>query len=387
MSNICQTCRKCFQYPYQLARHKKKKNKCKLPEYIEHTIEEKIKDLEQVVESQLEVISEQGEQISQQEKKIGELENLFKSNDSTLQKYNCTYCCKTFSRLDSFDRHVKQKRCKAKNDNVTIYERELGIKVPETEPLTCRFCKVLFSTQPSYSRHVNGECKEKLKYELDLQSKVLSNRKELATAKVAINGNQNKNYSDNTTTNSHNTVNNNIYLPPMNAFGNENLDYITTKMLIKQIELCKDFSDITETVKTFTQLIHAHPAHPENHNVLIKGNNSAFSEIFNGENMEKVNTIGVQDKILHNVGRLLLDKKTEYCEEYDKKDKKMPKKIETKLIKLEEAVDDNINSELFKENVGESTRNLTAYRNTVKGAIISSKDSIEYTQNLIAANE
>ena len=264
-----------------------------------------------------------------------------------------------------------------KNDNISIYERELGIQKPEEQPLTCRFCNMVFSKRQSYQRHMNSDmCRAKMKYEHELEKRVLENRKNLAAASISINGNNNNN-----TTN--NTVNNNIHLPPMNAFGSENLDYITTKMLLKQIELSKDFTDITETVKTFTQLIHAHPAHPENHNVLLKGNNSAFAEIFNGDNFEQSNALQVEDKILQNVGKLIMNKKEEYCDEQTKKEKTISNKIEQKLIKLEEAVDDNIQNELFRDTVSESSRNLTTYRNAVKGILVSKKDEIQSTQKLV----
>jgi hypothetical protein len=229
----------------------------------------------------------------------------------------------------------------------------------------------MYSKRQSYQRHINTGCKEKLKYKEELEKRVLENRRNLA-ASISINGNNN-------TVNN----NNNIFLPPMNAFGSENMDYITTKMLLKQIELCTDFTDITETVKSFTQLIHAHPAHPENHNVLLKGNNSAFAEIFNGKQFEQSNALVVEDQILQKVGKLLLDKKNEYCKEQMKREKRIPRQIESNLMKLEESIDDNINSELFRDTVSETSRNLTTYRNTVKGALISKKEEIQNTHNLI----
>jgi len=363
MSNTCQICKKSFKFPSLLLRHQRRKLKCKIPDHIKVDVEKRIDNL--------------AEQIEQQNEQIEQLKENIQHKVSNEEKYRCRYCCKEFSEQRNLTEHLQKKRCRGKNDNVEIYERELGITKPECNPLTCRFCNMVFTKKSSYSRHMNSDCRAKMKYEHDLEKRVLENRKNLAAASISINGNHNNN-----TTN--NTVNNNIYLPPMNAFGSENLDYITTKMLLKQIELSKDFTDITETVKTFTQLIHAHPAHPENHNVLLKGNNTAFAEIFNGENFEQSNALQVEDKILEKVGQLILDKKEEYCDEQTKKEKKIPKQIENKLIKLEEAVDDNIQNELFRDSVSEASRNLTTYRNTVKGALISKKDEIQNTQILLS---
>ena len=366
MSNTCQICKKTFKYPSLLLRHQRGKFKCKIPDHIKIDVEKRIDNLAEQIEQQSEQIEELKENIQHKEHE--------KSQDLNEDKYRCRYCCKDFSEQRNLTKHLQEKRCRGKNDNVEIYERELGIKKPEEQQLTCRFCNVKFSKQQSYSRHMNSDmCRGKMKYEHELEKRVLANRKQVA-ASIAINGNNN----NNTTVN-----NNNIYLPPMNAFGSENLDYITTKMLIKQIELCKDFTDITETVKTFTQLIHAHPAHPENHNVLIKGNNSAFAEIFNGTQFEQSNALVMEDQILQKVGKLLIDKKNEFCEEQIKKDKEIPDKIEKNLIKMEEAVDDNINSELFRDTVTDASRNLSTYRNTVKGALMSKKEEIHQTQQLI----
>ena len=378
MSNICRICEKVFKYSYQLKRHENKKNSCKVPNHIKLTIENKLYKLE-------EIIIEQGQLLIQQDKKLIDIQEQVKAKTTCSKEYRCEYCYHNFSRLDNLERHVKEQSCKYKNDNVIIYEKELGITKKEVEPLKCRFCMIKFSNPPSYSRHLKSDCKAKLKYEMKLQSLVQTNRKKVA-ASVSFNGNQNKNYSDNTT----NNIVNNIYLPHMNAFGNENLDYITTKMLIKQIELSKDFSDITDTLKTFTELIHAHPAHPENHNVLMKDNHGALSTIFNGENMEQVNSIGIQDQILSKVGKLLVEKSKEYTDINNKKNKYVSKEIDKKLIQLEESVIDNIDEELQKkldktENGEENptnSRNLGVHRNTIKGVLVSHKEEIKQTQTI-----
>ena len=215
MSTTCEKCLKTFKYPYLLQRHQKRKNKCRSIEvpYSEE-VEKRINTLEDKVEK---------------------LQENLETNNFEL--YKCQYCHEKFSRSDSLARHLSKRRCRSKNDNVEIYERELGIEKPNSKPLTCRFCNITYTKQQAYSRHMNSDCKGKMKYEHELEKRVLKNRKEVA-ASISINGDHNNN-----TTN--NTVNNNIYLPPMNAFGSENLDYITTKMFIKQIELCKDFTDIT----------------------------------------------------------------------------------------------------------------------------------------------
>ena len=372
----CRFCKKTFQYKYLLNRHNKRKTKCQSNQV--QAVEEKVEVLNNKLDETILRLDEIYHKENTEDEVVKE-----NTEDKVVQsendKYKCKYCYKTFAFQSGLCRHLKNGLCKMKNDNIAIYEKELGISNnKETCKLVCKYCNYTFATKSAFSRHKNGRCGKRDEYEHELENRVLENRKNLA-ASISINGNNNNNTTTNNTVNN----NNNIFLPPMNAFGNENLDYITTKMLLKQIELCKDFTDITQTVKTFTQLIHAHPAHPENHNVLLKGNNSPFAEVFNGKQFEQSNALVVEDQILQKVGRLLLEKKNEYCEEQEKKEKKIPRKIESNLMKLEESIDDNINSELFRETVADTSRNLTTYRNAVKGALISKKDEIQDTQNLI----
>jgi hypothetical protein len=376
MSTQCQICKKSFQFPYLLRRHLAKKIQCKIPNRVRESVEYKVEKLEEKILEHSEIFEELQLQKAKQSVEI----------DS--EKYTCRFCLKQFSCSANLSRHIKKKRCKGKNDNVELYERELGIVPPECSKYQCRFCKTVYTKQSSYSRHMNSECKEKIKYEHDLEKQVLQNRREVLEKKqnevinkshnIKINGSQN-----NVTTNNNNT---NIFLPPMNAFGNENLDYITTKMLLKQIELCTDFSDITETVKTFTQLIHAHPAHPENHNVLFSHIKSPFAQIYNGSEFVTTVAMNVEDTILRNVKSLIIDKKDEYCKEQEKLDKPIAKTIDNKLCKLECALIDNIDEELHKEKLADSTRNLSLYRNSVKGSLLSKKEDIDLSQQLKLLN-
>ena len=117
-------------------------------------------------------------------------------------------------------------------------------------------------------------------------------------------------------------------------------------------------------------------------------NKSPWEElVFNGDEFEQSNALQVEDKILEKVGKLILNKKEEYCDEQTKKEKNIPKQLENNLIKLEEAVDDNIQNELFRDSVSEASRNLTIYRNTVKGAYIAAENERISTYNAISTNK
>ena len=127
MSSKCNICEKTFKYPYLLKRHQNKKIKCKMSENMQNELNKRVNTLEEIVEKIQENI--------QQDCKD--------HNDNNL--YKCTYCFETFSRSDSLSRHLSKGRCRGKNNNIEIYEKELGISKPEQKHLTCRFCNITFS--------------------------------------------------------------------------------------------------------------------------------------------------------------------------------------------------------------------------------------------------
>ena len=258
--NQCPTCHKQFKKQWELTRHLNKKIKCRSP-VIENIddIEEKIREIDN--------------ELSEQKKKIEQLQNNYTD-------YECIYCNKNLTSLQHLKKH--QKICKAKIDNITIYEKELGIKCKTADNLTCPYCLIKYKHQSTFSKHKFKSCVEKVKYEAKLKDRVLENRRQAIA----------QNITNNTNCNNHQIV---INMPAMRAFGDENKDYLTTKMLLKELDDCKKINDVTSIVDKFTKLIHANPAHPENHNVLFNSLvrvlvyiirslefNYHFARVFNG---------------------------------------------------------------------------------------------------------
>ena len=346
MSPKCDICEKTFIYPYLLHRHQNKKIPCKMNQNVQNELNNRVNNLEDKVE-QLQ------ENIRQDRKDIV---------TPTLNSYKCTHCFETFTRADNLTRHINQKRCRGKTDNIEIYEKELGIVKLESIPLTCRFCHVTFSKQQSYSRHKTKGCSKKKDYECDLKNQVLANRREAAASISNV-------------TNNNNCGNITINLPPMNSFDSTNIDYITTKLLLKELQNHKalDNNGINGIVDSFTKLIHANPAHPENHNVMFKSLNSGFARIYNGQEFEDRQSTEVQDKIIQQVGTLFTSKVLDE-HNYEAKDK-----MTDVLGELENEWEDRTEDLKNKDN----TRALSQCRNTVKAALHSKKDEIEVTHQLI----
>lgn len=356
-NNQCTVCFKTFKHNYLLQRHYRRKSKCKSPTRSANEIEKQIEEL--------------NNDLVETKKRVHELEQANTNKHDILNDdgtgYRCKYCRKSFTFQKSLQRHYNNGSCTEKNDNIAIYERELGIVVtPPKTDLTCRFCNTSFSTQPGYSRHMSSTCKPRYKYELELQARVLTNRKAAAS-----------------------TVNNNtvinINIPELRPFGRENHDYITTKTLLKELHNCTNVQHMTSIVNKFTKFIYANPAHPENHTVLFKSLNSGYARVYNGIEFEDRQSVEVQDEILQNIGSIVTNRCDQYYRENTKiNQNKLLADTKTEVMEMLDDLDNDIINDVSKDiDEDNNTRKLKSYRNTIKSAIHSSKDEIETTQSLI----
>jgi len=343
----CSRCLKEFKYECHLQRHYSRKNPCKEP----------IKNIEKVTDKLEKKVSELDTDLKETNAKLEHLSSEI-NGDSV---YKCDFCNQTFSFYSSYLKHKNKGRCKAKIDNIAIYERDLNIQVLE-EKLKCRFCNQTYKNQSGLSKHKTKGCRARDEYELDLQKRVLERRKE-ASAQIINNGDHATNII--------------INMPKieMNPFGQENLDYITTKLLIKELESCKAIqqADVSGIVDRFTKLIHANPEHPENQNVLFKSLNTGFARVYRQNGFQDEQSTEVQDTIIQNVQKLI---QTKGCDEYDYNSKD----------EFADVLDDiDVNYGVLDENIkeGTNTRALGKCRNTVKAALHSNKEEILTTQNLI----
>jgi len=122
---------------------------------------------------------------------------------------------------------------------------------------TCSFCNKSFSHSSSLSRHKLACTHSKLQKEND------ELRKEIEQLK-----NCQKNITNNTTNNidTQNIIN-------INCFRNENMDYITDKVILQCI--CKVYGSIPMILER----IHFDPEHPENNNVKIPNKKLPHAQI------------------------------------------------------------------------------------------------------------
>lgn len=177
-------------------------------------------------------------------------ENVTILPENVTLEFNCEICNKGFARKDNRDAH--QLKCQ-------------GV----VNPLQCPKCLKIFSSRSHKSRH----CKT-----VNCTPIVVADARAAGTSAgpSTINNIQTQN-NDNSVTNNNN-ITNNVHIH-INAFKNENLDYI-----LGNVEKMNKY--ISSALPGFQKLvkdIHFNDEHPENKNVRIKNIRSSLAEYFNGE--------------------------------------------------------------------------------------------------------
>ena len=330
----CDLCNKSFKYPCHLKRHLKGKRQC----------------------------TENNTHLTENNTHLTE-------NNTHLTEKECKYCNRNFTRSWSLKKHLKS--CYMRHDHIVIYELELGIKQPpQTESNSCIYCNIKFMSKQSYQRHMRSSCKAKDKYEKELETRVLKARSDYGNAKV-INNNTTNN---NNCTNIENQNIIHINLPPLRAFGDENLDYITMKELVKELKKIKDVGDLAPLISNFTKLIHANPAHPENHNVQIMSLNGSHGKVFNGQSFENEAVSTIQDRILNQIGNTVIEKVDENADKVDEEVGGLYKREQ-----IMDTLDDEVKGEIGRSNDSVSRK----YRNKVKHVLYNNREAISSTEKIM----
>lgn len=164
-------------------------------------------------------------------------------------KYFCESCKSSFVTKQHYERHKKTKKHQIR-------------QTPEVQLHSCNNCKKTFIYASGLSNH-KLSCKSQPISELETIKEELKVMKasfeiERATYKEEI-----TKMLDRYSTVSNNIAQqNNIHIH-INAFGQENLDYLTDNMVSQCV------NKIYDSIPTIIEKIHFDPKHPENHNVRI----------------------------------------------------------------------------------------------------------------------
>ena len=208
------------------------------------------------------------------------------------RKNICSPTCSDVSIEECFEEVLGEKIPKVTQSNTEVTQKyhkgitevtqsntkvtQSNTEVTQSKCFVCEDCGDSFNKKNSFYRHKKHYCKmrdtytkkehEKIVAEKDAMIGELKKQIELLLTKVG-------NTTNNTTNN--NTININI-----NAYGKENLKYITGDFIKNLIK--GPYSSIPNLVKQ----IHFHPEHKENHNVKIPNRKEKYASIYNGDDWE-----------------------------------------------------------------------------------------------------
>lgn len=238
----------------------------------------------------------------------------------------CETCKCGFMRKQHYKRHLTSKR--------HILKQELLICSPtiETTKHVCFSCNKSFVFASGLSKHKlkcepyissdqvitnNGNELEIIKKQLSDQQNTIEDErkknqeererheKERNELRSQINMLLEKHASNHSTTNNTQNIetqNNHITIQ-INAFGNENIDYLDDKTISKCIER------VYKSIPALIEKIHFHPDHPENHNIKITNKKLPYATVMG--NNQKWKTVDRKDAIetmVHNGYNLLEEK-------------------------------------------------------------------------------
>jgi len=303
----CEKCLKKFRDRWNLSAHKARIRPCeRIPEKsLEHTNPGKVAEFH---------VLEQNSTLGKQNSMFLEQNSMLPEQDSMLKNdtVKCQFCFNTFFNKACKQRH--EKNCKQQNDT-RLLEIELDIDpvLPKCKT-ECRFCNKILSRTDTLNNHINI-CKERIKY----NEKLLKQRKE--TGNQIINGetvNVNCNVNNNNTINNNNNTINQLVL----NFGEETMEHIELRDIIKILKEAKDeyredeFSKIAgEFVCLFDKLL---KENPRNKNITIPCLNSMYAKVKYSHGWETMPIDKVVHRLIKNTSKRVLEQRRE-IEEYDRR--------------------------------------------------------------------
>jgi len=228
MEHKCENCEKVFKRIYELDRHKIRKNKCVL----------KNKDVNISSSQNNSIYEEKNANNSINEEKTANNSNTDVTN-AIINKLECKYCHKTYSRSDNLQRHV------------------------------LNFCSVK-NIQSALKTIVQQERKETDKKIEELQNTITELQTKIKTEPTSITTNN----TINNTINNNITNNNNIVL----KFGCDIDPSVISMERLAQILN----QSVYKIVPNMVEEIHCNINHPKYHNIYISDKRSKEAIIFNG---------------------------------------------------------------------------------------------------------
>ena len=275
-----------------------------------------------------------------------------------MKKYICQRCGYTTNRKFNLKNHINRKfRCellpsKTISKNTLLKKYKLNTEVNTSilkkmqpnvsqkrmtvsqlsakclkKKFICCYCSKKFTTRQAKFKHEKDRCKMKEKPEQNTDNQMvkkdmLINKLILQVEKLLDNNLQNFN---NNNIHSNNKITNNIMV---NNYGEENINYITEKVLKKLIYYP------ASAISKLIAMKHFNPKYPENHNIKITNIHDKFAKRY------KNGKWSIEDKKAV-IGELVDDGFAHYDDFKNLKGDELANKIMEKLSKIEFFFDNN----------------------------------------------
>ena len=238
---------------------------------------------------------------------------------------HCVTCNLTFKTKANYTKHLKTKRhLKRASNESTIFTCVCGKSYSYHQSLyvhrkTCE----QYQSSKNNTTIIDAMQQRLDKYEKDTQEMKDQYEKERDELRAQISLLLDK-QAGNTTMNSNNTnietQNNNNITININAFGNENTEYIDDKAILQCIDR------VYKSIPALLQKIHFDPQHPENHNIKITNKKLPYASVMgNNQKWKTMDRKDAIDKMVIN-GYYMLDEK--YETNKDKFDSRKQKNFE-----------------------------------------------------------
>jgi len=206
--------------------------------------------------------------------------------------FYCNVCNSGFDRKYNYEHHLKSKK------------HQLLISTNNINFHVCSICNKKFAFHSGLYKH-NIKCKNNEITDINKTNHLEKENIELHKKNIELSKEVEDLKKNKNTTNIENQTNianqqNNIII---NCFGNENLDYITDKVILHCM------SKIYGSIPLLIEKIHFDPDHPENHNVQIPNKKLPHARIMNRKReWQIVQKKDVIDNMI-DVGYTMLDEK------------------------------------------------------------------------------
>jgi hypothetical protein len=290
----CHKCNKVFGYKHHLIDHLNKKKSCvnDQEDYVDKNINMDIFDKNDIIDS--------------------------KTMKEYLDKYQCVYCKKQFTRKDNVITHIKN-NCK-KIKEIESKKHEIFTKLKKLEDTNKKLeeeNKRLKEEKDLENKKLREDFRDELNKRLTEEvTKIKQELQLLSKNSTSINGNNNiQNINSHNTDNS---INNNFNQQNivLNNYNKEDMSKLDENVILAIMK--RGFQSTVE----LTRAVHFNPKYPENHNVYIPKINERNGMIYKDGYWKLVDKNELAEDIYENKRDFIIQNLDKYLNKLDENKKK-----------------------------------------------------------------